>query len=95
MIFGPQPVYPEEARANGVEGVIRIEAVIGVEGGIESATVIDGDPRLAPSALESVRKRSYRPTLLNGTPVEVVAEIVVRFGGSDGDAARPVAGKKR
>jgi protein TonB len=41
--------------------------------------VIDGDPLLVPAALEAVKGWTYRPTLLNGMPVEVLTQIEVRF----------------
>src|SRR5947208_400998 len=75
LTSGSQPSYPEEARAKGVEGVVTLEAVIGADGAVQSVTVIDGDALLVPAALESVMGWSYRPTLLNGMPVEVLTRI--------------------
>jgi len=40
---------------------------------------ISGDPLLAASALEAVDRWVYRPTLLNGEPVEVETEIDVNY----------------
>jgi protein TonB len=37
------------------------------------------DPDLAAAALDAVRQWRYRPTLLNGVPVEVITEIDVDF----------------
>jgi protein TonB len=41
--------------------------------------VISGHPLLAKAALEAVSHWLYRPTLLNGEPVEVATQITVNF----------------
>jgi periplasmic protein TonB len=40
---------------------------------------VRGHPWLVGAALEAVRQWVYRPTLLNGEPVEIVAPITVTF----------------
>lgn len=37
------------------------------------------DPELVAAAVDAVRQWRYRPTLLNGVPVEVVTTVAVRF----------------
>ena len=44
----------------------------------ESA-VVSGHPLLVPAATEAVKQWVYKPTLLNGEPVEVVTQIDVNF----------------
>jgi TonB family protein len=74
------PVYPQSAIDQGLEGTVLIKAVISVEGNILSADVINGpDPALGEAALEAVKQWHYRPTLLNGEPIEVVTTITARF----------------
>jgi len=41
--------------------------------------VLSGHPLLVPSAMEAVRQWRYKPTLLNGEPVEVITTIDVNF----------------
>ena len=41
--------------------------------------IISGHPMLVKAAQEAVRKWKYRPTLLNGEPVEVDTTIDVIF----------------
>ena len=38
------------------------------------------DPLLVQAALDAVRERKYKPTTLNGEPVEVDTEIDIGFG---------------
>jgi TonB family protein len=70
-----EPIYPAEA--NGVEGEVSLDAVIGKDGSILSLDVRSGDPILADAALAAVRQWAYRPLKVNGIPVEVATEIDV------------------
>lgn len=73
------PVYPPGARQARISGTVRLEAVIGRDGVIQSLQVMSGNPWLAQAALDAVRQWVYRPTLLNGEPVEVLTQIDVNF----------------
>jgi TonB family protein len=79
FLSGPQPNYPEPARNSGIEGDVRFQAVIGRDGNVLELTALSGHPLLVAAALDAVKQWRYRPTLLNGDPVEVVTEIVVSF----------------
>jgi protein TonB len=73
------PVYPELARRAGVTGIVILECVIDREGGVDRVAVLRGHPLLDAAAVDAVRRWRYRPTLLNGVPVEVVMTVTVRF----------------
>jgi periplasmic protein TonB len=73
------PDYPPIARAAGISGIVRLIGTIGKDGAIQNLQVISGHPMLARAALEAVRQWVYKPTLLNGKPVEVIAPIEVSF----------------
>jgi len=73
------PVYPPLARQTRISGIVRLEAVISLNGSIESLQVMSGHPLLTRAALDAVRQWVYQPTLLNGEPVEVVTQIEVNF----------------
>ena len=73
------PDYPPIAKANKVEGVVIIEAVIGTDGRVENAKVLRGTPLLDGAALEAVRSWQYTPTLLNGAPTAVIMTVTVQF----------------
>jgi protein TonB len=62
-----------------VEGVVEFSATISKEGNIENLQLIHGHPLLAKAAEAAVLQWKYRPTLLNGRPVEVITDIVVNF----------------
>jgi protein TonB len=73
------PVYPPLAKQARIQGLVKLEGVIAKDGTIQQLRLISGHPLLAPAALEAVKKWRYRPTHLNGEPVEVVAPIDVNF----------------
>lgn len=79
LIFGPPPVYPPLAKAARVSGVVRLQAVIAVDGSIMDLHTLSGHPLLVPAAIAAVKQWRFRPTHLNGDPVEVATEIEVRF----------------
>jgi protein TonB len=74
-----QPVYPALARQGRIQGNVQLKAIISADGKIKSLTVVSGHPLLVDAALDAVRHWTYQPTLLNGVPVEVKTEILVRF----------------
>ncbi len=79
LLRQPAPVYPPLAKSARISGVVRLEAVIGRTGTIESLRVMSGHPLLVDAALAAVRQWVYQPTLLNGDPVEVLTQIEVHF----------------
>ena len=74
-----QPLYPALAKQARIQGTVRLQAVIAKDGSVVELQVISGHPLLVQAALDAVRQWRYRPTLLNGEPVEVVTTIDVVF----------------
>ena len=74
-----KPVYPEDAKAAGVQGVVIIEAVIGTDGKVVEVKALRPVPMLDDAALDAVRQWEYTPTLLNGEPVSVIMTVTVNF----------------
>lgn len=74
-----QPVYPILARQNGIEGVVRLHAIISTDGSVAQLEVVSGQPLLVQASLDAVRQWKYKPTLLQGAPVEVDTTIDVIF----------------
>ncbi len=73
------PTYPALARQARVQGTVKLIGVISTEGRIERLQVLSGHPLLVPAAVDAVKQWTYRPTLLSGQPVEVMAPIEVNF----------------
>jgi len=79
LVYKVQPVYPPEARREGIQGQVVLQAVISKEGRIAGLKLISGPKELAPAAIGAVEQWRYKPYLLMGNPVEVDTEILVNF----------------
>ena len=73
------PVYPPLAKQARVQGTVRFSAIIGKDGQIQNLQLVSGHPLLVPAATDAVKQWVYKPTLLNGEPVEVITQIDVNF----------------
>ncbi len=74
-----EPEYPQQARQVQLSGIVKFNVIIDREGNVSNLTLISGHPLLVQSAMDAVRQYKYRPTLLNGQPVEVVSTVDVGF----------------
>lgn len=74
-----QPMYPPLERQTRISGTVKLHAIIGKDGTVQSLQVESGHPLLVQAALDAVRQWRYQPTLLNGEPVDVDTEIDVIF----------------
>jgi len=61
------------------QGAVVLDAVISVEGNVERLSIVSGHPLLIDAAIRAVQQWKYRPTLLNGVPVEVLTQITINF----------------
>lgn len=73
------PVYPPEAQAARVSGMVILEAVIGRDGRVTDAKVLRSVPMLDQAAIDAVMQWEFTPTLLNGAPVRVIMTVTVNF----------------
>ena len=79
LLLKVQPSYPPLARSARVSGTVEFSATISKEGTIENLQLVRGHPLLVAAARQAILQWRYRPTLLNGQPVEVLTSIVVTF----------------
>ncbi len=73
------PIYPRMAVVARVSGTVRLLATVGEDGRVRQVDLLSGPALLVRAAIDAVREWVYRPTLLNGKPVEVIAPIDVNF----------------
>ena len=81
LLRQPRPVYPEELKAQGITGVVKIRMIISKTGEPLNPEVLSTNvnPGLIQAAMEAVKRWRYQPTLLNGQPIEVITTIDVTF----------------
>jgi len=73
------PVYPALAKQARIQGVVRFTITIGKDGTVQDIQLISGHPLLVSTAQNAVSQWQYKPTLLNGDPVDVVTQVDVNF----------------
>ncbi len=78
-----EPEYPALAKSARVQGTVEFNAIIGSDGVIKNLELVRGHPLLVNAAKDAVLQWKYRPTLLNGNAVAVLAPIQVKFTLSD------------
>jgi TonB family protein len=71
------PRYPPLAVQTKKEGTVLLHAIISVDGRISRLEVVSGSSLFLQNALDAVRQWRYRPTYLDGQPVEVETSITV------------------
>jgi periplasmic protein TonB len=75
-----QPDYPKVARQARLEGKVTVQAVIGLDGSVESVEIMRSTSSLFEgAALDAVRRWKYRPATMGGQPVRVYFVVEVGF----------------
>jgi TonB family protein len=55
------PIYPVLARSMGLEGTVKVEALVAADGTVKSVFVKGGHPVLAQAAVNTVRRWRWEP----------------------------------
>jgi periplasmic protein TonB len=79
LIRRVEPAYPAAAIAAHISGQVELRAIIGTDGTMQRLEVLSGNPILALAAVNAVQRWRYKPTQLDGEPVEVETYITVNF----------------
>jgi TonB family protein len=79
LINAERPVYPPLAKMARQQGTVKFQATIGKDGNVDDLLLISGPPLLVQSAMDAVKKWTYKPMVLNGAPVQVVTTIDVNL----------------
>lgn len=74
-----EPYYPPEAQQLHIEGIVKLHAVIGADGAVQSVDPVSGPDLLVRSAMSAVRQWKYTPTTLNSKPVATQQDITFVF----------------
>ena len=73
----PELTYPESA--NGQQGKVVLQVLIGRDGSVEDAKFIQGSLAFARPAIDNVKLWHFKPYLMNGRPVSVQTPLTVSF----------------
>lgn len=79
LVHRVDPIYPTVAREQRIQGTVTLRISIAADGTVHNIEVVSGSPLLTGAAVDAVRQWRYRPTLLNGKPVQADNEISLVF----------------
>jgi TonB family protein len=79
LIQATPPVYPPEAKAAGVSGMVELKIIISKTGSVDEVHVVSGPAMLQQAAIDAVKQWRYNPYLVNKQPVEVETTVNVAF----------------
>ena len=80
LLHKVQPEYPNVARRIRLEGRVTVQAVIGLDGSVESVEILrSSSPLFDDAALGAVKQWTYRPATMGGQPVRVYFVVEVGF----------------
>jgi TonB family protein len=79
LIYKVEPVYQDSWKREGIQGVVHLRATITKEGTVRDITVIDGVPPLVRSAETAFKQWRYKPTTVDGVPVDVQTAVAFTF----------------
>lgn len=80
VVHKVQPGYTEEARAERLQGVVIVRAVIAEDGSVEEVEALKELPLgLTESAVEAVKQWRFEPATLDGEPIAVYYNLTINF----------------
>ncbi len=80
LIKQARPSYPVELQRAGVAGTVRVEAIISKEGVLMGTRVVGSpDTGLTQAVMDALSQWRFRPSTLDGQPIEVLTTIDVNY----------------
>ena len=79
LIEHAEPLYPPLASQARISGSVVLRVTVGIDGLVKNLQLVSGHPLLVQPARDAVAAYRYKPTLLNGSPVEVASTVAVPF----------------
>ena len=78
-------VYPERAEVEGITGTVVCRVIVSTDGSVKELEYVSGPEVLKQAAMDAVKEWRYKPTMLNGEPVEVDTTVQVIFALNEPD----------
>lgn len=74
-----EPIYPEEARQQKIQGAVVLEIHIGRDGAVQDAKLVSGQQSLADAAMAAVKQWKFKPRVEQGQAVEMQTRVTLNF----------------
>jgi protein TonB len=80
LVHFEEPSYPASARRDGIEGTVMVKVVVGTDGHVVTATVLESSHEVfAQSALDAARACTFTPGEMDGKPVRCAVAIPFKY----------------
>ncbi len=79
LIHRVEPVYPDEARQQNLQGIVALDIVVSREGNVVSMRPLNGPDVLATAAMDALRWWKFSPYRVNDQPVPAETTMAVEF----------------
>lgn len=81
LIRAVEPVYPMDARRDGIEGMVTVEMLVDENGFVAEANVLSlmGPDSFGDAALYAVRQFLFEPPTENGQPTQIWVRLRIKF----------------
>jgi TonB family protein len=79
LLHRVEPVYPQEARQEKIQGVVVLEVHVGSDGKVQDVQVLSGPPQLVGASTDAVKQWRFKPHTENGRPVEMQSRVSLNF----------------
>ena len=81
LIRAVEPVYPMDARRDGIEGMVTVEMLVDENGFVAEANVLSlmGPDSFADAAIYAVRQFLFEPPTENGQPTQIWVRLRIKF----------------
>jgi len=61
LVHKVEPIYPQDLKRCSIGGVVKLDLKISASGSVEKVSIVGGNPILADSAAQAVKKWQYAP----------------------------------
>jgi hypothetical protein len=73
------PRYPRPGDRHGSSETVKVRATVGQLGQVLDIKLVKGSISLLPATTSAIRQWRYKPTLLNGRPVQAQQDVTIEF----------------
>jgi TonB family protein len=79
LVHRVEPVYPEEARRQGIQGTVVLDLHIGKDGAVRKVDLVSGPSLLADASTAAVKQWQFKPHSIDGREVEMQTRTTLSF----------------
>jgi TonB family protein len=79
LIEKSEPVYPSFAKLMKHQGTVKVEITVSEAGSVISSKALEGEATLRSAALDAVKKRKYKPFVVDGKAAPFVTTVEISF----------------